>query len=264
MPIITETQLREKIRQPQTGMSIRLPENTQFSPSALDFIKQWKITVINATADNPAGSEPAQAERNGVSTWDKPGEFPVSFAGETPHCIICGMAVDRKPEHMTQLDAQYFAPKNTPRIRLRGKIDTLHAMFLLAAAQATSAGMAELASRLDTLAAYCREIASAEYHQRDVHPLVLEGLDADELRNATHDPETHIGIPHLVPSSTDHEILLGLNLLRCQVRETEIIALDAIAPLGEKLESPNLVWAINRLSNVVYYLELLLAAGKIS
>jgi len=264
MPIITEVQLREKIRQPRTGMSIRLPENVQFSPSASDFINQWKIEVITDSAGSAAGSRPAQDEQDLAPAWDKPGEFPVSFAGDVPRCIVCGMVVDRKPEGMTQLDAHHYAPKNTPRIRFRGKIDTLHAMFLLTASQAKSANLPDLAKRLDTLAAYCREIASAEYHQREVQPLVLEGLNADELRQATHDPETHIGIPHLVPSSDDHEILLRLNLLRCQVRETEIIALDALAPFGEALDEPNLVRAINRLSNVVYYLELLLAAGKIN
>lgn len=264
MPIITEVQLREKIRQPQTGMTIRLPENTQFSPSALDFVNQWKIEVIIDPADTTARSGAPQDDQDRVPTWDRPGEFPVSDAGDIPRCIVCGMAVDPKPEQMTQLDAHHFAPKNTPRIRFRGKLDTLHAMFLLVAAQAKSADMPELASRIDTLSAYCREIASAEYHQRDVQPLVLEGLNADQLRNATHDPEMHIGIPHLIPSSADHEILLRLNLLRCQVRETEIFALDVFAPFGEVLDDPNLVQAINRLSNVVYYLELLVAAGKIN
>jgi ethanolamine utilization cobalamin adenosyltransferase len=264
MPIITEAQLREKIRQPQTGMSIRLPENAQFSPSALDFINQWKIEVITDAPDTAAKSGPAPDLQEQAPTWDKPGEFPVSFVGDIPRCIVCGMTVDPKPAGMTQLDAHHYAPKNTPRIRFRGKIDTLHAMFLLTASQAKSSNLPDLAKCLDTLAAYCREMASAEYHQREVQSLVLEGLTADELHQATHDPETHIGIPHLVPSSDDHEILLRLNLLRCQVRETEIIALDALAPLGEVLDDPSLLRAINRLSNVVYYLELLFAAGKIN
>lgn len=264
MPIITESQLREKIRHPQTGMSIRLPEDMQFSPSALDFINQWKIEVIPYTADSMAGSVPSQDDMEKVPTWDRPGEFPVSFSGDIPRCIVCGMPVDPKPEQMTQLDAVFYSPKNTPRIRFRGKLDTLHAMFLLVASQAKSADLPELANRLGTLAAYCREIASAEYHQREVEPLVLDGLSADELRKATHEPESQIGIPHLVPGSDDHEILHWLNLLRCQVRETEILGLDAIAPFGEVLDEPNLVRAINRLSNAVYYLELLIVARKIT
>jgi len=265
MPIVTETYLRNQIRQPQEGMAITLPKDSRFSPSAMDFIKQWKIEVGYSETESAAVEPTGGPGEAGVNpAWDKPGAFPVVLSGDLPRCSTCGMPVNPKPEHMTQLDATHFSPKNTPRIRFRGRMDTLHALFLLVLARATAEQLPQLAQSLNTLAAYCREITSAEYNQRQVAPLVLNGLNEDELRQATHQPEKAIGIAHIVPGPDDPEMLHWLNLVRCQVREAELTGLDAFAPLGsEAAEQPDLVRAVNRLSNAVYYLELLLVAGKI-
>ncbi|MBI4928886.1 MAG: hypothetical protein HY835_14050, partial [Anaerolineae bacterium] len=78
MPILTEAQLRERVRQPQDGMKLRLPRGTVFSPSAADFIKQWHIEVsyedngMPVTNENP-GVNLASGER---PEWDKESVFP--------------------------------------------------------------------------------------------------------------------------------------------------------------------------------------------
>lgn len=262
MPIVTEAQLRNQIRQPQKGMSVRLPADARLSPSAQDFLKEWNMEVILEGA--PSGASAAE-EKAVKPAWDKPGEFPVVLSGELPRCTTCGMPVKPKPEHMTQLDGSHFAPKTHPRIRFRGKMDSLHGLFLLVGAQARKAGQPKLADGLDTLAAYCREISSAEYNQRAVAPLQLDGKSDDELRKATHTPKESIGIDHIVPGPQDPELLLWLNYLRTQVREAEIAALDAFTcHEGDQPEEPELARAVNRLSNAVYYLELMLKAGKLS
>jgi len=45
MRIVTEVELRDKIRQPQFGIVLTFPPGTRFSPSARDFIKYWKMEV---------------------------------------------------------------------------------------------------------------------------------------------------------------------------------------------------------------------------
>ena len=45
MPIVTEQELRIKIRQPEYGLVLTFPPGTRFSPAARDFIKQWDIEV---------------------------------------------------------------------------------------------------------------------------------------------------------------------------------------------------------------------------
>ncbi|GIK40151.1 MAG: hypothetical protein BroJett011_39840 [Chloroflexota bacterium] len=290
MTVITEAELRE-LWQGGRGSIPPFPPHTRLTPSARDFINQWGITVTfaEATADrrllttassSPFAEDQGQEARDpstlrltcprmGIASsppppWDKPGEFPVNLSGPLPTCTVCGQPLTQKPAHMAQLDATHFAPKTVPRFVLRGKMDTLHAHFLLATAQAHRFSLPELATYLITLAAYCREITSAEYHEREVAPLQLAGLSEADIREASHRPDRSVGIPHVVPGPDDHEMVLQLNLLRCQVRETELVAAATFTGPDGQLSRSDLVVALNRLSSAVYYLILLLKAGKIA
>jgi ethanolamine utilization cobalamin adenosyltransferase len=263
MPILTEAELRNRIRQPQRGMQLTLPKAARFSPSAQDFIDQWKIEII-FSEDAGGFDTHAQAVLDTEKpAWDKPGSFPVVLTGETPRCITCGTPVKGKPEHLTQVNASTFAPKNTPRIRLRGKMDTLHAFCLLTLARARTAELPKLVDLLMTFSAYCREITSAEYNERPVAALMINGLDEAALRKVTHNPEEMVGIQHIVPGPEDDEILHSLNFLRCLARETELVALDAFMPDGFSVADQGLIQAVNRLSSAVYYIELLYKADKL-
>jgi ethanolamine utilization cobalamin adenosyltransferase len=252
MPILTEAELRDRIRRPRRGMKVVVKPDTRFSPAARDFIAQWELVIVE---EQPTASTPALPSEESNPVWDKPSVFPVRPVKRP----------DPKPEHMTQLDAEHFAPKNIPRIRFRGKMDSVHGLFMLVAARARSWQLPELAQYLDTLAAYCREIISAEYNEREVAPIEIAGLDEAALREATHHPQKALGIPHLTPGSEDHEILHWLNYLRTQVREAELAALDAFAPPPTYEPTRlDLIRALNRLSSAVYYLELLFKAGNLS
>ena len=253
MPILTETELRDRIRRPRPGLKVVVEPGTRFSPAARDFIAQWGLKIVEGDVEGEEVEEAPLSDE--TPAWDKPVTFPVrpvELSGP-------------KPEHMTQVDAEHFAPKNTPRIRFRGKMDSVHGLTQLTAARARSFRLDELARHLDTLAAFCREIVSAEYNEREVAEIQLAGLDAAALRYATHHPQEVLGIPHLTPGPTDHEILHWLNYLRTQVREAELTALDAFAPPPDyKPTRLDLIRALNRLSSAVYYLELLFQAGKLS
>ena len=188
----------------------------------------------------------------------------VRLEDPVPVCIVCGQPVAHKPGHMSQLDSGHFGPKTAPRFFFRGKMDTLHAQFLLAVAQAQRFNLPDLADYLTSLAAYCREITSAEYNQRQVAPLQLAGLTEAQIRERTHWPERTLGLSHVVPGPGDHELLLQLNLLRCQTRETELVTASVFSGPDGQPTRPDLMQALNRLSSAVYYLVLLLKAGKIT
>jgi len=257
MAIMTEAELRDLIRQPRAGMTVTVPPGTRFSPSAQDFIKHWQLEIVysaGAPLPPPAPAAPP--------AWERPAAFPFQTSGPLPTCAVCGMPVTAKPEHLTQLDAEHFAPKNIPRIRFRGQLDTLHGLVLLVGAQARSAQRPELAGHLETLAAYCRELMSAEYNERPVAPLQLAGLDEEALHKATHHPQATLGVGHVIPDSGSPPLLLWLNYLRCLARETELAALDAFVTGPEyRVTRPDLIKAVNRLSSAIYYLELLLVKG---
>jgi len=249
MTIITESELRE-MWQHGRGQLPAFPPDTRFSDSARDFLRTHEVEV----------------QTHSQSDWDKPGTFPVVLSGPIPVCAECGQPVRHKPEHMTQLDAGHFASKTTPRLVLRGRIDSLHAFVMLASAKARGFQMSSLASHLDTLAAYCREIMSAEYNLRSPAPLTLLGKSEDELHDISHWPDRHLGIQHIVPGPDDHEILHWMNVVRTQAREVEVVALDAFGVtqgfdtdgMGQRLSQ-----ALNRFSSAVYVLELYFKAGKL-
>lgn len=253
MPIITEAELRDRVRQPTHGMKLSLQKGTMFSPSAADFIKQWQIEVVYE--EPPAAVESRTAAE--PPSWQKPAVFPVKLEGDIPHCVTCGTPLKLKPEHMTQLNATTFAPKDHDRIRLRGKIDSLHALCLLIGGMAKDQNAPWLTSLLETLAAYCREMISAEYNERQVAPLTINGLDEAALRKTTHDPQAALGLAHLTPNTQDVGLLLWLNYLRCQAREAEVVAIETFGNASNEAECFGLVQAMNRLSSAVYYLELL-------
>ena len=55
MRIVTEEELRDKIRKPEFGVKLIFPAGTRFSPSARDFIKQWEVEVH---FEEPSPEEP--------------------------------------------------------------------------------------------------------------------------------------------------------------------------------------------------------------
>ncbi len=161
---------------------------------------------------------------------------------------------------MTQVDADNYAPKTDPCLLFRGKMDTLHALVLLAGSMAARCQLNRLTEDLESLAAYCREITSAEYNNRRVAPLQIRDLSEDQIHGMTHQPEKSLGVSHLLPHCSDLEILLQLNHLRCKVRETELTAVGIFSTSLSYPGRPDLIQALNRLSSAVYFLELQLAA----
>jgi ethanolamine utilization cobalamin adenosyltransferase len=259
MSVVTESELRE-LWQNGRGRLPAFPAGTRFSAAAQDFLKAHRLEgALEAAPAPPAGA--------GRPAWDKPSVFPVALDGPVPVCAECGQPVRGKPEHLTQLDAGRFAPKTTPRLKLRGRVDSMHALVMLTAALARRYQLRELAGHLDTLAAYCREIMSAEYHARPVAPLTLLGKAEDELHAISHWPDRHLGLPHLTPGPDDHEVLHWLNVVRTQAREVEVAALEAFPATGWPDSAglgASLAHALNRLSSAIYVLELLFNSGQLA
>ena len=57
--------------------------------------------------------------------------LPAEQAKPTRYRLPGGGWIEEKPEHMTHLNGDTLVPKTHPRIRFRGKMDTLEAELLL-------------------------------------------------------------------------------------------------------------------------------------
>jgi ethanolamine utilization cobalamin adenosyltransferase len=254
--VITEAELRELWRDGKNPLP-PFPPGTRFSPAAQDFLKTHTLEIRFESFPTSNLQLPTSKPE-----WDRPAAFPVVLTGPAPVCAVCGQPLppSGKPDHMTQLDAGRLAAKTHPRIKLRGRLDTLHALIMLVAAEARRYQLPRLAEHLDTLAAYCREIQSAEYHGRTAQPLAVAGKSEDEIHEISHWPDKYLGIAHLTPGPDDHAILHWMNYVRTKTREAEVAALETYPPP----ERADLSRALNRLSSTVYYLELLFEAGNLS
>jgi len=150
-----------------------------------------------------------------------------------------------KLEHMTHLHGNTLVPKTHPRIRLRGKLDSLQALILLAARQARDAHQYRTAKVLDEFHLFAQEILRCEVTEEPLQAFTLLGLDSAGLRHASHNPP---GGKHPIPTSGMPALALTLNYLRTQVREAEICAVE--------VGRPDLIEALNRFSSAVHLLFL--------
>ncbi|MDO4718479.1 MAG: hypothetical protein Q4B08_13075 [Propionibacteriaceae bacterium] len=255
MRVVTEAQLREQLRCPVVGAQVVVPAGARLSPSAADFVAQWQLVVVDDQPPKP----PAKPESTHQG-WDTPSVFPVQPVHH-PRCTTCGGEVTKKPSSLTQLDDDHFALKTHPRIELRGKLDSLHAMVLLVQRIALDSDAPRTEADLGTLAAYCRELLSAEYHERPCGELSLGEVSEAEMHRATHDPLSALGLEHLTIDSSEPVLQHWLNVLRTQCRELEIAAMHTFGepppPYGAAI-----CHGLNRLSSAFYFVALHLKAGR--
>src|SRR5690606_24908674 len=116
-----------------------------------------------------------------------------------------------KPEQMTHLRGRLLVPKSHPRIRLRGKLDSLEAHILLAQMAAHKEGLAPLAQHLGEVLDYVRQMVRAEVMDEPLPPIQLFGLDDAQLRERSHHPKKYYGVSHTPPAVAHGEIMLWLN-----------------------------------------------------
>lgn len=255
--IITEADLRDQLRRPTLGAQVTIPAGAKFSPSAADFVKQWALVAVEQDAVASGAEQAPHTHDPDSADWDKASVFPVNFAGDLPSCLTCGTPIKKKPSALTQLDASHYAPKTHPRIKLRGRVDSLHALALMAQRIAKQDGRDEMTRLLGTVAAYCRELTSAEYNERPVADLELPGWPVDKIHQATHNPDATLGIPHLTIDEDEPELQHWLNMARTMAREIEVTAMEAF-PSPHHPYGASICHAFNRLSSTFYFLQLLL------
>ncbi|NOZ07056.1 MAG: hypothetical protein GXP41_12015 [Chloroflexi bacterium] len=62
MQIVTESELRQQIRQPRHGLVLTFPPGTRFSPAAQDFLREWRVAVRFAEEPESSASPQSNTE----------------------------------------------------------------------------------------------------------------------------------------------------------------------------------------------------------
>ena len=169
--------------------------------------------------------------------------LPASEAKPARYRLLNGGYLEEKPEHMTHLSGDVLVEKSHPRIRFRGQIDMLEAEILLC-----QLALPSLQKELQEVLQLARQILRQEVLEQPMPSWKLGGLGDEQLRSHSHRPQDHYGQPHFMPEISDGETVLRLNLLRAQVRQTELAAVAALP------QRTDLLQALNRMSSFLYIL----------
>jgi len=171
--------------------------------------------------------------------------------------LLSGGFLEEKPEHMTHLNAEVLVPKTHPRIRFRGKLDTLEAELLLC--QLAKDSLVTPAGEILTLA---RQIVRCDVLEEPLKWDKLCGLTEAEQRKRSHFPQDYYGQPHFTPSAGDGAVIARLNRARCAAREAELAAAEAFSDREGSPTRPDLLQALNRMSSMLYILMIQEKSGK--
>jgi len=69
LKIVTEAELRQRIRRPRHGLVLTFPPETRFSPAAQDFLREWRIAV--RFVEEPASSDSTQSSTESPAKRDR-------------------------------------------------------------------------------------------------------------------------------------------------------------------------------------------------
>ena len=210
-----EKAVRDNIRNREGRRVFILGNRDTLTPSARDFLNRERIAILPPEEAKP-------------QVWK----------------LLNGGYCENKPEAMTHLNGDTLVPKNHPRIRFRGAVDTLEAELLLCGSAA---------GEVLTLV---RRLIRCDVLNEPVGDTTLYGLTEAEQRKRSHFPQDYYGIPHFMPDFSDSPKLLQLNRARCAARSAELAAVDAFVSSDGIPTRADILQAMNRICSMLYLLML--------
>ena len=218
--LYNEEAVRANIRNREGKRVFYLSRGDQLTSSARDWLNRERIEILSG--------ERARPER---------------------YRLISGGYAEEKPEHMTHLNAEVLVPKTHPRIRFRGKMDTLEAELILSQMAKES-----LVTPVGEILALARQIIRCDVLEEKLQWDKLCGLTEQEQRKRSHFPQDYYGQPHFTPSAADGGVIARLNCARCAAREAELAAAEAFSDREGNPTRPDILQALNRMSSMLYIL----------
>lgn len=215
-----EQAVRANIRNRDGKRVYYLGKGDQLTSTARDFLRRERIEIL-----------------------------PGSQARPERYRLLTGGYTEEKPEHMTHLNGEVLVPKTHPRIRFRGKMDTLEAELILCQL-VPGAPEGALGEILDL----SRKILRCDVLEEPLRQDTLCGLTQDEQRGRSHMPQDYYGQPHFMPQASDGSVIAGLNRARCFAREAELAAVEAFSDREGNLIREDIPKALNRMSSMLYLL----------
>lgn len=223
-----EVTVRENLRNRDGNRVFYLGKGDQLTSGARDWLRRERVEIL-----------------------------PAEQARQEQFRLAGGGFLKEKPEHMTHLNGNLLVPKTHPRIRFRGKLDTLEGELILC--QLTEPALREQVGEVLRLA---RNIIRCDVLEQPLEEEKLWGLSREELRRRSHFPQEYYGQPHFAPSAEDGMAVARLNRARCAAREAELAAVEAFSDREGNPTRVDILQAMNRISSALYLLMVQQKAGK--
>ena len=229
-----------------------MPEGSLLSPSARDYLNQYKIKIEK---QEPGTLEKEDAEKPEAESPDDMKAAYVDYA--------TGAFFTSKPEHMTQLTGNKLVPKNHLRIIFRGKLDSLQSLIMRnQTAIAKNPRRSKLLEDLEDIMKILQNIMRCDVLDE---PFTIEriiGLTHAELREHSHNPVKFYNIRQMIlPHYTMGEEYAILNQIRTAIRECEISAVNAYQ-VGNDYTHQDILEEFNRLSSALHIMMCKYLAGE--
>ncbi|MDR2669927.1 MAG: ethanolamine utilization cob(I)yrinic acid a,c-diamide adenosyltransferase EutT [Desulfovibrio sp.] len=258
---ITETWLRERFGLGR-GSEIRLPAGSRLTPAAQALLDERNVVVKyvdfagrvflpETSSRREPGLRRVHALIGGVER--RKGGRPGPHAG-----VGRRGAKSAAPDSQTSPDAYAPVAKNDPRLKLRGKLDSVIALAVLIQTEFDPEGRYPAqARRLGDIRSALGNALKAEVDGGPMAPVCMGDMDEEMLHAVSHNPMKYLGHDHLLPEACQGARTARLNLLRAQIREAELYAADMYITRDGCVTRPDLMRGLNRLSSAVYVLMLL-------
>lgn len=218
--LLSEETVRANLRNRAGKRVFYLAQGDQLTSGARDFLARERIEVL-----------------------------PASQARPDRYRLLSGGYLEEKPEHMTHLNGDLLVPKNHPRIRFRGKLDTLEAELILC-----QLAVPTFSGQIGEVLALARRIIRCDVLEEPLEDGRLCGLTQEEQRKRSHYPQEYYGQPHFMPEAAHGAAVAQLNRARCAAREAELAAVEAFADGEGRPTRPDILQAMNRMSSMLYIL----------
>ena len=225
----TETAVRENLRNRDGKRVFYLASGDRLTPGARDWLGRERVEILPASQTTP----------------------------ET-YRLLNGAEILEKPEEMTHLRGDVLVPKDHPRIKFRGAMDSLEAELLLC-----QLNHPKVAGQVGEILDLARRMIRCEVLEEPLETGRLCGLTEDEQRQRSHRPQDFFGIPHFMPDAADGAAVLALNKCRCAARAAELAAVGAFVDRDGRATRPDILRALNRMSSMIYVLMCMVKSGKL-
>ncbi|MDL2307692.1 cobalamin adenosyltransferase [Desulfovibrio sp. OttesenSCG-928-C06] len=260
MIFLTEEDIRS--RAPQAGGVLSLGQAERLTPSAAEYASQLRLRIEHGGAGVP-GCKPCEAASVTASGAARPGTVaPAKVAPQagSPASSARTGASTAQPgcsQELTHLDKDSVVGKNHPSIVMRGKLDSLLALAVLAQTQFDPKNRLPglLKQALADLNGWIMQTLASEVGGTAFTPKGMAGMDTDVLHQISREPKKYLGVDHFAADASMGGNVALLNWLRSQVREAEVTAVACSANM-------DVVCSLNRLSSAVYVLMLLTLAAE--